>query len=323
MFGRLVLCTAWGWGACSVQPSGSAPVTDVSHKAVMATEDARERGQKKEEVPPDQMADRGRVNVPTRILSGQALPVPKGQVKTTQEVGRSKDSSSSSQPSPPGPTKPVSSSAAGEADVPVGCQGDSQREVGDFVLYDGTSRQVQQAGKFVDLGNLFRADDVWGSGVLGQQPVGDHFVLTYGNAPLYHGFKFTPPGKDKQYRKFTFRGAEVYFYRGPEDPPGPPIAWGLRVVWPGEFEGAGGAASTIWMVTEPHQPQYATELERIKKFTLPDSCTLTRMALPQHYFTQHNQAYRLIVEMLENWNPQRVLHMRRIVLKGFRWLDKP
>lgn len=214
----------------------------------------------------------------------------------------------------PDPTKPeieksmpVPTRKPTVLDTPKGCSGESVLDSGDLVLFSGESLSAPAANT-LQLKNGWMGHEVWDNGRLQFDAVTS--TITFGNEAIYHGFKLSPPLVTGQKPTFMLIGADVYVEAERANPNAPLPTFGLRVIQPDEPEDQGGAPTTTWMMDKPNGGS--------RFLSIPNGCTLIRMYMPASFLEQKLVGNRLIWEMQSNWNQTDMLHIHRIVLKGFQ-----
>ncbi|HET9237195.1 MAG TPA: hypothetical protein VFO10_08085 [Oligoflexus sp.] len=205
------------------------------------------------------------------------------------------------------PDVPVPTAKPTVMETPKGCSGESSIEGGDLVLFSGESLSAPAANT-LQFKNGWLGNEVWDNGRL--QFDAAKATITFGNETIYHGFKLSPPPVNGQRPTFTLTGADVYVEAVRANPNAPLPTFGLRVIQPGEPEDQGGAPTTTWMMDKPSGGS--------RFLTIPGGCTLIRMSMPATFLEQKLVGNRLIWEMQSNWNQPDMLHIHRIVLKGFQ-----
>ncbi len=192
--------------------------------------------------------------------------------------------------------------------VPMGCTGNSTVGANDYVLFDGGTLPAVVSDT-IALDDGWMVDEAWDPGTLYVFSAGTGSSgISFGNAGVFHGFKFTPPSTGGQRQKFDLTGADIYVQLNRSNPNAPLPTYGLRVIKPGEFEGNGGAPTTTWMRGSNGN----------QDITATTACQLVTLTMPQGWNSGNTYANRFIWEMKSNWNTADRIIIRRIVLKNFR-----
>lgn len=196
----------------------------------------------------------------------------------------------------------------GSAPVPSDCSGASAVTDNDFVLFDGGDLDPVSGG-IISLHGNWVLDEAWAvpqGARLEVKDTADGSAISYSNAGIFTGFKFTPPNAFGARSPFKVSGVDLWVQVNSGSP-----QFGLRVIKPGENEGNGGASTTTWMRNSNGQ----------QDLTPSTSCQLMSLSMPQGWDVNNQNADRFILEVKNNWNNSHVLQVRRMVIKGFSYAD--
>lgn len=196
--------------------------------------------------------------------------------------------------------------SVGSATVPAGCSGNATLTDNDFVLFDGISA-FSVAGGTIDLHGNWKLDEAWAvpqGAKIEVKSTADGSAISYSNAGIFTGFKFTPPSAFGSRSPFKITGMDLWVQVNSGSP-----QFGVRVIKPGEDEGNGGASTTTWMRNSNGQ----------QDLTPSTSCQLMSLTMPQGWDVNSQNANRFILEVKNNWNNSHELQVRRMVIKGFSY----
>lgn len=196
--------------------------------------------------------------------------------------------------------------SVGSATVPAGCSGNATLTDNDFVLFDGISA-FSVMGDTIDLHGNWKLDEAWAvpqGAKIEVKSTADGAAISYSNAGIFTGFKFSPPSAFGGRSPFKISGVDLWVQVNSGSP-----QFGLRVIKPGEFEGNGGASTTTWMRNSSGQ----------QDLTPSTSCQLMSLTMPQGWDVNSQNADRFILEVKNNWNNSHELQVRRMVIKGFSY----
>lgn len=194
----------------------------------------------------------------------------------------------------------------GSASVPSDCSGNATLTDNDFVLFDGISA-FSVMGDTIDLHGNWKLDEAWAipqGAKIEVKDTADGSAISYSNAGIFTGFKFSPPSAFGGRSPFKISGVDLWVQVNSGSP-----QFGLRVIKPGEFEGNGGASTTTWMRNSSGQ----------QDLTPSTSCQLMSLTMPQGWDVNSQNADRFILEVKNNWNNSHELQVRRMVIKGFSY----
>jgi mono/diheme cytochrome c family protein len=194
--------------------------------------------------------------------------------------------------------------------IPAGCTGASTVDANDLVIFQGAPLAAP-VNNTISLPQDWKVDDVWDGGVIATLMVGTDSAFSFGNTGIYHGFKFSSPTVNGARRNFTINGVDVYVGLNRPNPNAALPNFGMRIIKPGEFEGAGGAPTTTWMENKA--------AGNSRNFTIQNNCTLISLSTPQGFLNANSVGNRFIWEMTGNWAPADKLVVRKVVLKGFKY----
>lgn len=194
----------------------------------------------------------------------------------------------------------------GDGPIPSDCSGSATVTDNDFVLFDGGDLPAAVDGN-IDLHGNWKLDEAWAvpqGAKIEVKNTADGSAISYSNAGIFTGFKFTPPTEFGARAPFRISGVDLWVQVNSGNP-----QFGLRVIKPGENEGNGGASTTTWMRNGNGQQDLSPST----------SCQLMSLSMPQGWDVNSQNANRFILEVKNNWNNSHELQVRRMVIKGFSY----
>ncbi|RYZ56401.1 MAG: hypothetical protein EOP07_12545 [Proteobacteria bacterium] len=196
--------------------------------------------------------------------------------------------------------------------IPTGCSDKGTVTEKDFVLFNAEAIQYNASSKSIALNEGWKIDGSWGNGRIGVETKRGQPAITFDNETYYHGFDITPPSANGQRKTFTMSGFDVY-YDSTRSSEG---KFGLRIIKPGENEGAGDNEKRSWFKLDPSGAGADADVANSKVNT---DCKLVRFYTTKTFVDQNKVANRFIWEFMPNWDPADKLFVYKIVLKDFQW----
>lgn len=196
--------------------------------------------------------------------------------------------------------------------IPTGCTDKGSVTEKDFVLFNAEAIQYNASSKSIALNEGWKIDGSWGNGRIAVETKRGQPAITFDNETYYHGFDITPPSANGQRKTFTMSGFDVY-YDSTRSSEG---KFGLRIIKPGENEGAGDNEKRSWFKLDPSGAGADADVTNSK---VTSECKLVRFYTTKTFVDQNKVANRFIWEFMPNWDPQDKIFIYKIVLKDFQW----
>lgn len=197
--------------------------------------------------------------------------------------------------------------------VPEGCTGKGSVTDKDLVLFNGEDIKFDANSKSIALNRGWKIDGYWGNGRIGVERKRNQSALFFDNETFYHGFDITPASENGKRKTFTMKGFDVYYDSSKSDA----STFGLRIIKPGENEGAGDNEKRSWFKLDAAG---AGKDADVAKATIDGgNCKLTQFYTTKVFLDQNLVSNRFIWELMTNWNPADKLYVYKIVVKDFQW----
>ena len=305
---RYVLASAFLLTACSNAPFQS-PVRKSKAADANASSDPSPRGQGDSTSKP--------VVKPSPPTSTTSTPptVPTTQGPSTGTVGKSAEEIAAQQAKDEAAKSQGAKDAAHAAleRVPEGCTGKGSVTDKDLVLFNGEDIKFDANSKSIALNQGWKIDGYWGNGRIGVEKKRNQSALFFDNETFYHGFDITPASENGKRKTFTMKGFDVYYDSSKSNA----ATFGLRIIKPGENEGAGDNEKRSWFKLDAAGAGKDADMANAK--IDGGTCKLTQFYTSKVFLDQNLVSNRFIWELMTNWDPADKLYVYKIVVKDFRW----